>query len=129
MENTISLLKIPVSIGELFDKFSILEIKLEKILNVNKREKINTEINELKNYIDKYQISTELYMELKNINLRLWEIEDKLRIKESKKEFDDDFISLARSVYFTNDKRSDKKREINRLFNSHIEEVKEYIDY
>jgi len=129
MENTISLLKIPVSIGELFDKFSILEIKLEKILNVNKREKINTEINELKNYIDKYQISIELYMELKNINLRLWEIEDKLRIKESKKEFDDDFISLARSVYFTNDKRSDKKREINRLFNSHIEEVKEYIDY
>ena len=123
------ILKVPISVGELFDKFSILEIKQSKITDTNKLEKINKEIGVLKPLISNYDISFNVYNKLKEINLKLWDIEDKLRIKESKKEFDDEFIKLARSVYFSNDIRGDRKREINKIFNSELEEVKDYVDY
>ena len=83
----------------------------------------------MKPLISNYDISFNVYNKLKEINLKLWDIEDKLRIKESKKEFDDEFIKLARSVYFSNDIRGDRKREINKIFNSELEEVKDYVDY
>lgn len=120
---------IPVSIGEVYDKYSILEIKQTKISDPLKLKHINTELEVLHPYILNYNLDENIYLELKNINLKLWGIEDKLRIKESKQEFDNEFIQLARSVYFTNDERGDVKKKINTIFNSQIYEVKSYIDY
>lgn len=120
---------IPVSVGEIFDKYSILEIKLHKIEDASKLKHVETELQFLKPFIDKFNLDNNVYDKLKKINLALWEIEDKLRIKESKKQFDDEFIQLARSVYFTNDDRGDVKREINNIFHSTIFEVKSYVDY
>lgn len=125
----ITIPKIPISIGELFDKFSILDIKMEKIKEPEKLIHVKTELEYLKPYLRKYDITEELYTNLKNVNKSLWDIEDKLRIKEKNKEFDDGFIKLSRSVYFTNDKRSEIKKNINIFFNSNIVEVKEYTDY
>tara|TARA_B110000285_G_C15094566_1_gene601147 strand:- start:216 stop:1871 length:1656 start_codon:yes stop_codon:yes gene_type:complete len=120
---------IPVSVGEIFDKYSILEIKLHKIKDASKLKHVETELQFLKPFIDKFNLDNNVYDKLKKINLALWEIEDKLRIKESKKQFDDEFIQLARSVYFTNDDRGDVKKEINNIFHSSIFEVKSYVDY
>jgi len=120
---------VPISVGELFDKYSILEIKKEKIVNPEKRKKVVTEINYLNNIINKFKLNPELYNKLKFINTELWDIEDNIRIKEKNKEFDSEFINLARSVYITNDKRAKIKQEINHLFNSNIEEVKDYVKY
>ena len=120
---------IPVAIGELFDKFTILEIKKYKISDKSKLKHVNNEILYLKKYIEEYNLDKTIYDELKNVNLELWDIEDKLRVKESKGEFDDEFIQLARSVYFTNDKRFECKKKINNIFNSNIYEVKSYADY
>ena len=118
---------IPVSNGELIDKISILEIKKEKIKDKKKLNKINYEYNELKKlYDDKYN---EYFIQLKNINLKLWNIEDKIRIKESQKKFDNEFIELARSVYMTNDIRFKIKNNINIMSNSDINEVKSYEKY
>ena len=75
------------------------------------------------------EITDNLFTQLKEINLKLWNIEDQIRIKEKNKEFDNIFIELARSVYFTNDKRSEIKKRINRLSNSEITEEKSYADY
>ena len=121
--------KIPVSIGEVFDKYSILEIKLSKIKNQQKKDLVSKEAELLKPYIEEYSLDEEIYGKLKNINTKLWEIEDMLRIKEHDKEFDEEFIQLARSVYFTNDERSEVKRHINMIFKSEIVEVKDYVDY
>lgn len=121
--------KIPVSIGEVFDKYSILEIKLSKIKNQEKKDLVSKEVELLKPYIEEYSLDEEIYGKLKNINTKLWEIEDMLRIKEHDKEFDEEFIQLARSVYFTNDERSEVKRHINMIFKSEIVEVKDYVDY
>lgn len=122
--------KISVSIGELWDKYSILLIKQEKINDLNKLIYVNKEIEELNNEMKKFSYKdNELFLELKLVNSILWDIEDNIRIKESKKIFDNEFIELARNVYYTNDKRSDLKKQINNLFNSNIHEVKEYIDY
>ena len=128
-DKEITIPKIPISIGELFDKFSILDIKMEKIKEPEKLTHVKTELEYLKPYLRKYDITEELYTNLKNVNKSLWDIEDKLRIKEKNKEFDDGFIKLSRSVYFTNDKRSEIKKSINIFFNSNIVEVKEYTDY
>lgn len=121
--------KIPVSIGEVFDKYSILEIKLSKIKNQQKKDLVSKEVELLKPYIEEYSLDEEIYCKLKNINTKLWEIEDMLRIKEHDKEFDEEFIQLARSVYFTNDERAEVKRHINMIFKSEIVEVKDYVDY
>jgi len=120
---------IPISIGELFDKFSILEIKKLKIEDSDKLKYVDKELIYLKQFTDTYNIEKVLYNKLKNINLKLWDIEDKLRIKECNTTFDEEFIELARSVYFVNDERSEVKKKINEVFNSDIFEVKSYVDY
>jgi hypothetical protein len=120
---------IPVSIGELFDKYSILEIKHMKIKNPIKLTQVKKELDFLKPYIQKYNLDIKIYHELKNINLKLWEIEDQLRNKEKLQIFDNTFIQLARNVYFTNDKRAQIKNNINVILKSEIIEVKDYVDY
>jgi len=122
---------IPVSIGELFDKYSILEIKKNKIKDNENQKIIQKEIEYLKIYIEKYEdlINSELYYNLKAVNEKLWNIEDLIREKEQKKEFDNEFIDLARSVYYTNDKRSKIKKEINIKLKSDIFEIKNYSIY
>jgi hypothetical protein len=117
---------VPVSLGELFDKYSILEIKHERVKDENKKQCVKTEMECLKPYIECYNLPKELMDELKYVNEKLWDIEDNIRIKEHKSEFDDEFISLARSVYITNDHRALIKTKINKLLNSHIIEIKSY---
>ena len=123
----------PISPGELVDKITILEIKKEFIVDSNKLKNINYEYNLLmKIYnddISKTDGVSILKTELKNINLSLWKIEDDIRDCERDKIFDNTFIELARSVYFTNDKRSKVKLEINLLLNSSLVEEKSYKDY
>ena len=124
---------LPASIGELFDKITILEIKRSKIKDKIKLKIINQELNLLKKVVLAKKIKTRnmtsLIKRLKNINLKLWNIEDKLRIFEKKKLFKKDFINYARKVYYMNDKRSYLKNEINKRTNSHISEVKSYEKY
>ena len=122
-----------ISAGELFDKISILEIKLDKIKDNNSQKEITKEYNVLKDALnsnidlnDKVQ---NLLKELKKINLNLWVIEDKLRICEKNKDFDKNFIELARGVYLNNDKRSKIKLEINNILDSNIREIKQYANY
>ena len=121
--------KIHVSVGELFDKYSILEIKLIKIKDVHKLKLVFKELKLLEPQIQKYKLDSEIYDKLKIINTKLWNIEDKIRIKESLQEFDNEFIQLARDVYFSNDVRSSIKKNINMIFKSEIIEVKEYVNY
>ena len=121
---------IPVSIGELWDKYTILLIKNEKIIDTRKLALVRTELNYLQECMDKYAFQEDnLFIGLKDVNKKLWDIEDKLRIKESEKKFDNEFIQLARAVYYINDERADFKRNINSYYNSEIYEVKEYVDY
>lgn len=122
-------LKIPVSVGELFDKFSILEIKYSKITDTIKQQIVFKELKLLKPYLQQYNLDIKTYEKLKKFNSELWIIEDQLRIKESLKEFDQEFIQLARKVYLTNDKRATIKKDINMQFQSEIIEVKDYINY
>ena len=120
----------PISIGELVDKITILEIKKNKLQN-SKLENVLKELSFLRKLMEKNQIeiTDDLFTQLKEINLTLWNIEDQIRIKEKNKEFDNIFIELARSVYFTNDKRSEIKKRINQLSNSEITEEKSYAEY
>ena len=124
---------IPVSLGELLDKISILEIKSKKISNDSKLTNIKKELNGLKKVLEdlnfNFSETNNLYEELYKINLTLWEIEDSIRILEKDKNFGNDFINLARSVYITNDKRFQVKNEINKIFNSEYVEEKSYEDY
>jgi len=123
-------LQVPISIGELWDKYTILLIKKEKIRDVNKLYFVLNEIELLDKLMVNYSYSNnELFSNLKKINEKLWEVEDQLRIKETQNQFDNVFIELARLVYYTNDKRAEIKQEINILFNSIIHEVKDYIKY
>ncbi len=120
---------VPVSLGELFDKWVILHVKAAKITNDAKLKNIFIEIEHLRNQVESFNIDTRFWDELYEVNDKLWEIEDKIRIKEKNQEFDNEFIQLARSVYFTNDRRSDIKREINLKYESGIIEEKSYQDY
>lgn len=124
---------IPVSWGELVDKITILEIKASKINEDKALVRINDELASLtKAAQSPYQSSAMLLTlknQLKEINLILWEVEDEIRMKESKQEFDSKFIELARKVYHTNDRRSAKKREIDVLLDSRIVEQKKYASY
>lgn len=124
-----SVCSIPVSIGELWDKYTILLIKKEMIKDIEKNNLVIHELNKLKKYIDKFSIDENKMLELKNCNQKLWNIEDSIREKERKKEFDKEFIKLARSVYFNNDERAKLKNNISLLFNSDIIEVKSYKKY
>ena len=122
-----------ISAGELLDKISILEIKLDKVKNKNSQERINVEYKMLIKARDSNIEITEkirqLIKDIKEVNLNLWNIEDKLRIYEKNKDFGQDFVQLARSVYFNNDKRAKIKSEINELLDSNIREIKQYVDY
>ena len=120
----------PISIGELVDKITILEIKKIKLQN-SKLENVLKELSFLRKLMEKHQIeiTDNLFTQLKEINLTLWNIEDQIRIKEKNKEFDNIFIELARSVYFKNDKRAEIKKRINQLSNSEITEEKSYAEY
>ena len=121
---------IPVSIGELWDKYTILLIKQNKVTDKIKLNHVNNELKYLNTFMEKYHYKdNKLFIQLKSINEKLWDIEDSIRLKEKKKIFDDEFIELARSVYYTNDERGDIKKEINILFNSVIHEVKNYEKY
>ena len=123
---------VPVSNGELMDKYSILLIKKEYINDEEKLKKVNTEIDCLMESINKLnnQFNIEkLFSELIIVNKKLWNIEDSIRIKEKNQEFDDEFIQIARSVYFTNDERARIKNDINGLTESNIFEVKSYEKY
>jgi len=123
---------VEISIGELIDKYTILDIKSEKIKDDNKLVNVIKEKNTLllslneNNYLNLFDSEIK---ELKQINEKLWDIEDKIRIKESKLEFDDEFIELARSVYITNDMRFSIKNKINKLSNSNMREEKSYSGY
>ena len=122
-----------ISAGELLDKISILEIKINKIKDKNSLKEINKEYKiliEAKNLnIESTDKIEQLFREIKEINLNLWSIEDKIRICEKNKDFGKTFIELARGVYFNNDKRAKIKSEINKLLGSNIKEVKKYVNY
>ena len=117
----------PVSLGELIDKITILEIKQLNMTGV-KLENINKELKMLKNVLQykNLEIDIDLITNLKKVNNNLWEIEDNIRLKEHKQEFDKEFIQLARSVYKENDKRASIKKEINQKYNSELIEEKSY---
>ena len=124
---------IEVSIGELLDKISILEIKQEKIKNTEKLKFINNEYSILKNQLEKNVKSddklNDLYQSLKEINSKLWVIEDDKRQCEKDKNFGEKFIKLSRDVHFLNDDRAKIKLEINNHTGSIIKEIKEYTSY
>ena len=124
---------VEVSIGELLDKISILEIKKKKIKDLEKLKFINDEYNILKDQLDKNVKSNEklekLFQSLKEINTKLWLIEDDKRMCEKKSDFGEKFIKLSRDVHFLNDERAKIKLLINDQSGSKIKEVKQYTDY
>ena len=117
----------PVSLGELIDKITILEIK-QKYMTCIKLKNIDKELKMLRNIIqvNNIEVDPALINNLKKVNRKLWEIEDSIRIKESNQEFDKEFIALARSVYKENDKRASIKKAINQKYNSELTEEKSY---
>jgi hypothetical protein len=124
------IVSINISVGELFDKISILQLKTRKIKDEKKISLVKIELDLLLNKKDKLsEIPVDLLVSLDIVNEKLWLIEDRIRIKESRQEFDQEFIELAREIYFTNDKRCAIKRKIDDFFGSDIKEVKEYINY
>lgn len=123
-------MNIKVSIGELLDKITILEIKLKKISDPSKKNNIRKEYSHLINACRFIKnIPLELMSELSQVNCDIWDIEDRIREKEREKKFDDEFIELARSVYFNNDKRAEIKKLINLKTSSELIEEKSYEDY
>ena len=124
---------IPVSWGELFDKITILQIKIENLQEKNALKNVKTEYDQLNKIYNSNFLEDEkaklLMNSLAQINKKLWDTEDKIRHKERIKEFDEEFIELARNIYFTNDKRSKIKRDINKNFGSTIIEEKSYSKY
>ena len=122
-----------ISAGELLDKISILEIKLEKIEDKNNRKEVKKEykiLKEIQNSSIKLDNKIKkLFDSIKKVNIKLWNVEDKLRVCEKNKDFGKNFIELAREVYFNNDKRSKIKSEINKILGSNIREVKQYVNY
>ena len=127
------IVKIPVSVGELVDKITILEIKNKKIKDIKKLSNIKLELKLLNELFRKKKLNTKLIKKLKNylydVNLKLWNVEDKLRDHEYKNKFNQNFVKLARKVYFLNDKRSKIKKDINESVGSKIIEEKSYKEY
>ena len=128
------MIKINASVGELLDKISILKIKEEKINDEKKLLNIKKELGLLSSiaekFIEKDEKSYKKFMdELFEVNLQLWETEDSIRILENKKNFNDEFIQLARNVYYSNDKRFEIKSKINNFYGSEIVEEKDYEEY
>ena len=129
----ISNLKVPISLGELIDKITILRIKSKKINSNEAQKNIRLELEKLEHILNtKMSINTNLKnfeIKLSKINQTLWDIEDQLREKEREKKFDKKFISLARMVYYKNDERAKIKRMINKSFGSELIEEKSYTQY
>ena len=130
MSNKLDKILAEISAGELFDKITILEIKKEKISNNEKLVDVEKELNSLNDTVKKFipdqsNISKHIN-DLKEINLKLWDIEDGKRAAEKVKKFDDKFIELARNVYKLNDERAKIKLAINTTLGSNIKEVKSY---
>jgi len=129
MEKTIY---IPVSVGELLDKVSILSIKRDMISDVDKLSKVKIELNQLMDLARPILQDDELerlYDNLLLVNKDLWDVEDVLRRMEADKKFDEQFIAKARNVYFLNDRRFELKNKINTVMGSEINEVKQYVNY
>ena len=128
-----SQIAVPVSYGELIDKITILEIKSERIDDASKLANVRHELELLEvTWSGTVKSNVEIddaRARLKSVNEALWEIEDKIRVKESRKCFDEGFIELARAVYVTNDQRADIKKEINLALGSELVEEKSYQDY
>jgi len=133
MSNKSKKIQTEISAGELLDKISILEIKLVKINDKESLLEINKEYNSLKetqnSNIKLTKNLENLIKELKEVNLKLWDIEDNKRICEKNKDFGKVFVDLSRNVYLNNDKRAKIKSEINKLLGSNIKEVKQYVNY
>lgn len=124
-----NIIQVPISVGELCDKYTILQIKGEKITDKHKIVNIEKELRYLESIVTELNITSDKIINLKLVNEKLWNIEDNIRIKEYNKEFDAEFIELARSVYVTNDLRFEIKNNINKEYNSDIFEVKSYNKY
>ncbi len=123
-------MKIEVSNGEIVDKLTIIEIKLKHIKDETKRKNLQKEYEVLNEAVSKIiSKDHELYKALLDINQELWDIEDRIRDLERNKDFGEEFIQTARAVYFTNDKRSEIKRQINELTGSELIEEKSYQKY
>ena len=123
-------MKIEVSVGEIVDKLSILDIKRQKITDPAKLENIQREYQYLYEIVfSMLTVNIDEYNQLLLVNKKLWNIEDDIRIKEKNKEFDEDFIRLARLVYVTNDIRFEIKKVINSKYNSNFREEKSYEKY
>ncbi len=126
------MITIPVSVGELIDKISILQIKKSKITDASKLAKVEKELSGLFRNANPFLVNDSisvLYEDLIGVNSQLWNVEDRLRQLEKDGIFEGEFISLARSVYHLNDERFSLKSKINILTDSDIQEVKQYIDY
>jgi len=125
--------RVGISIGEFFDKLTILEIKHSRIEDAAKLKNIDKELNELNHLLEALPFSrkdvSDEVDELKAINVKLWAIEEDIRTKESQKSFDDAFIQLARAVYQNNDRRFEVKKAINQKLGSDFVEVKSYKPY
>ncbi len=123
-------MKIEVSNGEIVDKLTIIEIKLKHIKDTTKRKNLQTEYEVLDAAVAKIiDKEHKYYKELLEINQELWDIEDRIRDLERDKDFEKNFVETARAVYFTNDKRSEVKRQINELTGSNLVEEKSYQKY
>ena len=126
------MITIPVSVGELIDKLSILKVKKNKVQNPEKLIHVDKEFELLYNmssyFLDQNDLS-ELYHKLVETNSKLWEVEDSLRVLEFEKKFENEFIRLARLVYHINDERYELKNRINELTSSEIREIKDYKEY
>ena len=122
-----------ISAGELLDKMTILEIKLDKIRDKENLLEVSKEYESLKktkkSNIKLTKDLENLIIQLKEINLKLWDFEDKTRICEKNKDFGQTFINLSRSVYLNNDKRANIKSKINKMLGSNIKEIKQYVNY
>ena len=127
------MIKVTLSVGELIDKITILQIKNKFIKNKDQLKNINNELSILEPLLKKNKLNTpeinQLLSELYKVNMELWEIEDQIREKERKSDFKDEFITLARSVYITNDKRAKIKKNINLISGSQLIEEKSYAKY
>ncbi len=123
-------LLVPISVGELFDKITILQIKTERITNLEALRNIDKELRALENICNKLiNIDPDIIAQLKLVNTEIWEVEDELRLFEKEQLFDNRFVNMARSVYMFNDKRAAIKKKINTMYNSEIKEEKSYSTY
>lgn len=118
------MIEVPVSVGEVIDKITILQIKQERIADAGKQKNVTKELNQLLLRIDCSEI--EQFDELKNVNEGLWDVEDAIRVCEKRQQFGDEFVRLARSVYVLNDRRAELKKQINLATGSGLIAEKSY---